>query len=41
MVVGLAAGRRRCSVMTKRIVQDLAGADQMKEAVEYFCGEES
>ena len=41
VVVGLAAGREDALVMTKRIVQDLAGADQMKEAVEYFCGEES
>lgn len=41
VVVGLAAGREDALIMTKRIVQDLAGADRMKEAVEYFCGEES
>lgn len=40
VIVGLAAGWEDALIMTKRIVQDLICADQVKEAVEYFCGEE-
>ena len=41
VIVGLAAGKDDALVITKRIVKDLVCADQITEAVHYFCGEEA